>query len=714
MTVTVTSLDQYKSKISYGSSDNDAAVAAGVDVALLGKNWTVYDASANTSGYQAAAFNSTLSGAGATGLVNGATAYTATITVDGVAKPISVVGSAAQTFTTLVSEINTDLGASAVASLVANTILVTSATTGLTSTVVMADGTGAHPLFAALTGFARFNSSYTGTIGKTYTNSISGGAESGYDEINVGSNKIGASATGFLNTAALYKATVTVDGIAYLMSFAGSTAQTFTTFLSGLNTVLGVHATAALVNGNVRITSASTGAISTVTVVDTPAAGSQVVNVGGAKTGASPTGLTNDATSYTATVTIDGVGYPVTVAGSAAQTYTALLSAIATAIGVHGSVAIVSGNIKVTSATTGVASSVAIADTGANHLFASLTGFVAIVAAVAGVGSAFASLTGFVAIGTPVNGTGGSNAGGYQVIDVAAVQTASSSTGLSPDTAGYQEVLFVYQKLTTDYTALANNATAYTATITVDGVAIPVSIAGSAAQTFATLITALNSALGAAASAALTGGNEPNTGNLRITSSTTGAASSVSIVNTGTHPLFSSMVNFYQVNPAVAGTHPTYNFTVVVDGGAPQSITVTGTASQTFGTLVTAINATLTGALIALNGGNLRITSNTTGPTSSVNITIPGSLFDIPAVLASCNGVQRAIPGTSVTPVTEYYVVATVGNGMFSYQRYTTWNAGLHTGTGPGTKFGFNRNPAHAGAIYMYSGTSNNEALAFN
>lgn len=74
-----------------------------------------------------------------TGLANDATAYTATATVDGTPVAVSVTGSAAQTFADLVTEVQTDLGAAATVTLVGDDIVITSATTGTTSTVVVAD-----------------------------------------------------------------------------------------------------------------------------------------------------------------------------------------------------------------------------------------------------------------------------------------------------------------------------------------------------------------------------------------------------------------------------------------------------------------------------------------------------------------------------------------------------------------------------------------------
>lgn len=116
-------------------------------------------------------------------------------------------------------------------------------------------------------------------------------------------------------------------------------------------------------------------------------AGSQIVDVGGAKTGASATGLANDATTYGILVSVDGgVNQQVTVTGSAAQTYTNLLTQInADLTGV--TVALVGGNLKFTSATTGASSAVAItnsAGTASNVLLTTLTNYVAVRTATAG------------------------------------------------------------------------------------------------------------------------------------------------------------------------------------------------------------------------------------------------------------------------------------------------------------------------------------------
>jgi hypothetical protein len=101
-------------------------------------------------GYQTALFSGAITNDGLTGLANNATVYTATITVDGSPFPITVTGSAAQTFFDLTNEINSDLGTVATSFVIDGDAFLTiaSASTGSTSTIAIVDGT----LFASLTG----------------------------------------------------------------------------------------------------------------------------------------------------------------------------------------------------------------------------------------------------------------------------------------------------------------------------------------------------------------------------------------------------------------------------------------------------------------------------------------------------------------------------------------------------------------------------------
>ena len=137
------------------------------DVVLLDARET---AAALVAGYQTVDVGGAVVGGDATGLANDATAYTATITVDGVDKAISVVGSAAQTYTDLLTEIGTDLGATATIEISGGDLLVTSATTDNDSKVVITD----VDLFATLTTFVALGSSVDGNLetdlmGQTHT-----------------------------------------------------------------------------------------------------------------------------------------------------------------------------------------------------------------------------------------------------------------------------------------------------------------------------------------------------------------------------------------------------------------------------------------------------------------------------------------------------------------------------------------------------------------
>jgi hypothetical protein len=120
-------------------------------------------AGSSTAGYQEVTFSAPTIGNSPTGLANSATAYTATVVIDGVTKNVSVVGSAAQTFTTLLAEINTDLSGAGTASLSSTVALrITSASTGPNSVVAITD-TGANHLFASLTNFSAISTAVAGT-----------------------------------------------------------------------------------------------------------------------------------------------------------------------------------------------------------------------------------------------------------------------------------------------------------------------------------------------------------------------------------------------------------------------------------------------------------------------------------------------------------------------------------------------------------------------
>ena len=130
--------------------------------------------------------------------------------------------------------------------------------------------------------------------------------------------------------------------------------------------------------------------------------GTQTVDVGGTKTGASATGLANSAEAYGLLVSLDGAAnQQVTVTGSAAQTYTNLVTQINADL-TGASCAIVSGNLKFFSSTRGVTSAIALtnsAGTASNILLSALTDFASIKPAVAGTAVKIGLTTHF-AVGT--------------------------------------------------------------------------------------------------------------------------------------------------------------------------------------------------------------------------------------------------------------------------------------------------------------------------
>jgi len=111
-----------------------------------------------TQGYQTVEFSAVKSGASATGLTNDGTTYTASISIDGTPNAVSVVGSASQTITNLITEIDADLTGAAV-TIVAGDLQVTSTATGATSIIAITD----TDLFSSLTDYSAIATAVPGT-----------------------------------------------------------------------------------------------------------------------------------------------------------------------------------------------------------------------------------------------------------------------------------------------------------------------------------------------------------------------------------------------------------------------------------------------------------------------------------------------------------------------------------------------------------------------
>jgi len=93
----------------------------------------------------------------------------------------------------------------------------------------------------------------------------------GYQTVNVGGAVDAATATGYQNDSSGHTAEIKVDGVSSYISFTGDAVQTYGALITLLNLDADFSAigTAAIVNGNIDITSPTNGATSTVEIIDT-------------------------------------------------------------------------------------------------------------------------------------------------------------------------------------------------------------------------------------------------------------------------------------------------------------------------------------------------------------------------------------------------------------------------------------------------------------
>lgn len=167
--------------------------------------------------------------------------------------------------------------------------------------------------------------------------------------------------------ARTYSAVVIVDGVSIPVSFPGAGIRTYGNVVTALNADLGSAATAAIVDGYLTITSATTGSQSSVVIQDTGSLFSSLQSYSSFQFTRG-----TDARTYTATVNVDGTNVPVSFPGSAAQTFTTLIAAINADLGAAATAALVGNKVVITSATTGTASVVSIVR---DDLFRFISGF---------------------------------------------------------------------------------------------------------------------------------------------------------------------------------------------------------------------------------------------------------------------------------------------------------------------------------------------------
>ncbi len=380
--------------------------------------------SAFTSGYQTISFSGPVVGTTATGLANDTTTYNTSITIDGSAKAITVTGSTAQTFADLATQLTTSLAGAGTVTVANNTLVITSATTGVTSSVLTTQGTLFIP--ASIPLFAQINAAVTGT-GSTVPVSISlkinGGATQTVtalqsslltygdlvtainavisstgtaaftgSDISIVSATTGSTSTVEITAVDLatlsayaglqqpvsgeskdykYNATIVIDRNTYAtVSVMSSDITDFSDLVTKIGQAVVGVATVVMTDNVIKITSATTGSSSDVRVYDSGLFRAVFAQTGQTATGtqfASVGGTAVSSPSFT--VTVDGAPHAVALSGATVATYADVVTAINTAIGTAGTAAMTGATITITSATTGTSSTVKITDTSLNSTY---------------------------------------------------------------------------------------------------------------------------------------------------------------------------------------------------------------------------------------------------------------------------------------------------------------------------------------------------------
>ena len=205
---------------------------------------------------------------------------------------------------------------------------------------------------------------------------------------------------------------------------------------------------------------------------------------------------------------------------------------------------------------------------------------------------------------------------GSQNVSFTGTKVASDPTGLAADTAGYQLVDF-------DTVVTRGKATGFSldddSTL---NVVIDIDSAGDQTESFRKSdLLDFQSVINAINSKFLTAKASIDDDAIRISSRSTGASSAIDtdgVLST----LFVAMADYNAVESAVARTTTAYTVDVDKDGDAsPVTVSVTGDNAQTFGDLVTEIEADLTGVTVAVVGGDILLSSQLDTTASAIAIT---------------------------------------------------------------------------------------------
>ena len=119
----------------------------------------------------------------------------------------------------------------------------------------------------------------------------------------------------------------------------------------------------------------------------------------------------------------------------------------------------------------------------------------------------------------------------------------------------------------------------------------------------------------------------------------------------------------------------TYSVTINIDNSGNQIVSAAGSSLQTFNDVITAINTQTTGCTAAIVGGNIRITSDTTGRLSTVSITndkMFGCMTGYGSISTAVNGEDTCeiyVPAATdtVKGVVKIGAAITVDDGVISF-----------------------------------------------
>lgn len=228
--------------------------------------------------------------------------------------------------------------------------------------------------------------------------------------------------------------------------------------------------------------------------------------------------------------------------------------------------------------------------------------------------------------------TGGTGGG----ITITATDSVAYIT--SPATPGALFVSFTTSIAGTDSTGLSNDATVYDVKLTfdpgADNVLQTVSIVGSTAQTFDDLLAQIDLQIGQSyQDATFTGPIAP--------ADPTGLANDATV----------------------------YTFTTQFDSQpVTHIVSVTGSAAQTFGALVIAINASMVGGTASIVGGNLRIKSSGLTPPVVIGVVFDNTLFGAitPNTFTGFNPAVTAL-GITTFPASFFLQILSNGCGGFCF-----------------------------------------------